>query len=361
MNLLFIDRNAKVGGGTTYLRTLVPEIRKLGHCCYLLSGAGPCTPELRDLTDGLVGHPPVGWLARRAIARAIARWRIDVVITQTTTCARHAVAPCRQAGVPLIMNIHSRCDMSEAREATDYAGRIVVMNEGTARHVRAQVPGRPDRVHLSILPVDPDRFPAAPPRDEPGFAVAHCGRISHTKGRHVIASLRAAHELVEDIPGLSLTIVGGTGGRLRDIRKRLTALNTACGRPIASAPGQAMDPRPHLIGADLVIGAGYVALEALSMNRRVVGVGFAGLFGEVTPENFEDAVAANFGDTGATIEDVSAEATAAAIRQAYANHQSLGQIDWGSARVSGACAPSRIARELTALYEGCLAGVSAAR
>jgi len=362
MNLLFIDRNTKVSGLNTYICSLAPSLRRLGHHCFLIARGGPRLSVTRSLFDGFFWHPPLQPFAGMAVARAIRRWDIDLIVTQTTACARHAFSTAQAAGVPVVMHIHNRTDLTNAGPAADYATRIVVMNENTAEHIRKGFPTLGPKLFVSVLPVNEEAFPATPPRSEPGFAVAYCARLSRTKGEHALAAIEATEPLMRQVPDLSLVIIGGRGGsRFRTARSRAADLNSRAGRQAVTLVGQTLDPRRYMEQADLVIGAGYVALEALSLNRRVLGVGFAGMFGEITPANLLDAVAANCGDTGAQTPDVTAAALAEGINAAYRHHLQEGQITWGHERVAALCAPDAVAAQLGDLYLSAVEGRSHAR
>ena len=358
MNILFVDRNAKIGGGSTYLRTLVPALTQSGHACFLVSGGGSSFSQVRPVFQATANHPPLPVLASMAVSRALERWSIDVVVTQTLNSAIHALGACRRAGVPLVMNIHSKRDMRAGAEAVAYASRVVAMNKGTADHLRAQLPEYAHKVHQSVLPVDCTHFSPEPREDTPDFTVVHCCRLSRTKGAQVFATMSAVQALLPELPDLRLMVVGGVGDRLRKVRDAAARINVARDTMAVTAPGQVDDPRPYLQQADLVLGAGYVALEALAMNRRVLGVGFEGVWGLVDPENFGQAQAANFGDTGAQNPDPDPEVIVGLIRTAHALHREQGQIGWGNALVCAACDPATVAQEMARIYSEAMSGAA---
>lgn len=356
MNILFVDRNARIGGGSTYLRTLVPALSDLGHACYLVSSGGSSYHQVRPVFRDVVAHPPLPVLASMAVSRAMERWSIDIVVTQTLNSAVHALGACRRARVPLIMNIHSRRDMRPGLDAMAYASRIIGMNQGTVEHIRREVPEYADKVYQSVLPVDCNHFSPEPRESTSDFTVLHCCRLSRTKGTQVFTTISAMEALLPELPDLALVVVGGVGNRLRMVRDAAETLNVAHGKMVVTAPGQVDDTRPYLHQADVVIGAGYVALEALAMNRRLIGVGFEGVWGHVDEADFMDALGGNFGDTAARLGEPTPEIMADLIRDAHARHREQGQITWGSGRVRAMCDPQKVAADLARLYEDARAG-----
>lgn len=356
MNILFVDRNAKIGGGSTYLRTLVPSLADLGHACYLVSSGGSSYHQVRPVFRDVAAHPPLPVLASMAVSRALQRWSIDIVVAQTLNSAMHALGACRRARVPLIMNIHSRREMRSGLEAMAYASRVIAMNRGTVDHIRREVPEHADKVYQSVLPVDCKHFSPEPRESTSDFSVVHCCRLSRTKGTQVFTTISAVEALLPELPDLTLVVVGGVANRLRMVRDAAETLNVAYGKMAVTAPGQVDDTRPYLHQADVVIGAGYVALEALAMNRRLIGVGFQGVWGHVDESNFVDALGDNFGDTGARFGQPTCELMTDLIRDAHARHREQGQITWGSGAVCAMCDPKTVAADLARVYEEALAG-----
>lgn len=354
MNILFVDRNTKIGGGSTYLRTLVPAIGDHGHQCYLIAGGGSARQQVAPAFEDAAGHPPIIPLAERAIASALRRWDIDVVVTQTTRSARHVLAPCKKACVPLVMNVHGRHGIDECARSIDHASAVIAMNRGTAEYVRNCCPAAADKVHVCPLPVDVARFAPVDETDTEGLNITHCCRLSRNQSVQAYVTIQAADGLSEEFPGLSVTIVGGQGDRLRRLRDQADDVNAKHQRMFATAPGQLDDPRPYLAQADVVIGGGYVALEALAMNRRVIGVASAGLWGLVEEDSFEAALDANFGGSGDENSELSTEALTPILRRALTSHLAEGQITWGHRLVTQTCAPEKIAQQVLEIYRAAL-------
>ncbi|NSW54615.1 MAG: glycosyltransferase [Armatimonadetes bacterium] len=338
------------------MRTLVPALSDLGHACYLVSSGGSSYHQVRPVFRDVAAHPPLPVLASIAVSRALERWSIDIVVTQTLNSAVHALGACRRARIPLIMNIHSLRDMRPGLEALAYASRIIGMNRGTVEHIRREVPEYADKVYQSILPVDCKHFSPEPRESTADFTVVHCCRLSRTKGAQVFATIAAVEALVPEMPDLALVVVGGVANRLRMVRDAAERVNITQGKMVITAPGQVDDPRPYLHQADVVIGAGYVALEALAMNRRLIGVGFEGVWGHVDEAEFMDALAGNFGDTAARLGEANPEIMAEMIRDAHTRHREQGQITWGSGLVCAMCDPQKVAADLVRVYEDALAG-----
>ncbi len=110
-----------------------------------------------------------------------------------------------------------------------------------------------------------------------------------------------------------------------------------------------LDPEPIFANTDILLGAGYTALQGLAWGCTVIGVGYAGLFGLLTPENIEEAIRANFGDTGAQWSQVDASVLAEQILNAHRQHRS--PDDWIESVFDQHFNPARIAQDLESLFE----------
>ena len=115
MRILFIGRNAKIGGGTTYLRNLMAALQQRDCHCQLMTRGGPALPILKRVADRTWWLPPVSWWAAAKAEKIIRNQKIDVVNVLTTTAARHLLVACQRTGTPLIMTILNRTSLERCR------------------------------------------------------------------------------------------------------------------------------------------------------------------------------------------------------------------------------------------------------
>jgi peptidoglycan/xylan/chitin deacetylase (PgdA/CDA1 family) len=115
------------------------------------------------------------------------------------------------------------------------------------------------------------------------------GRLSGPKNEVLLTLLRTAVPVVASkIPGVRFQVVGGpVDEEHRQLEKRF---------PNVRFEGYQKDLKPFYQRADLVVGAGRVALEAMAMKKPVVAIGERRYIGPLSPEKVEMAKATNFGD-----------------------------------------------------------------
>ncbi|NSW54614.1 MAG: glycosyltransferase [Armatimonadetes bacterium] len=349
MRILIVHRNARIGGANTYILAVAPELIARGHEVHLLIGPGPLLPKLREAVQTrVIVAPPVRAAGSFVLRRAIRLRQIDVVNAHTVTSGALALAACRAEGVPLVQHAHSLIPLDEANPVLRGAGAVMVMNRSVQDWV-GQVEGVAEKTFLSRLAVDSARFHLCPPHENGGFHVLYCGRMSRRKAAYAQDLLEMLAAVDKQIPGLRLTIVGG-GSRQVYMGRTVRAANAGLGREAVRYAGETLDTAPLIASADCVIGAGYVALEALATGRHTIGVGIQGLTGYVTRENLEASIEANFGDHDAFDRNVTADSLAAQVLAAYAAWQREKVLGWASEAIGEEFCVARACDDLERVY-----------
>ncbi len=291
--------------------------------------------------------PIAGWAA--AQTRKIIRHKsIDLVNTLTPRCAQHVMPACRQTQTPLVMTVLSRTSLDRYLSAANYVQAIVVLSEQARDYFAGNYPQFADKLRVSSKLLDRSVFRSCPRDDSTTVKITYMGRLSRTKGEHALVLLETVGQLLEAIPNLEVTIVG-SGSRLRRARRRAAQINKEALRPVVQVVGATLHPERFYQQADIVIGAAYSALGALACHCTVVGLGFAGLFGAVTPDNIDEAIAANFGDTGAHWSQVDPSSLADEILQAY--RQPPTDYQWVETILDEQFAASKVAAGLEGIFQ----------
>jgi glycosyltransferase involved in cell wall biosynthesis len=279
------------------------------------------------------------------LARALRLARPDVLNPHIPSAGELAL---EVAGgqVAVVLHVHSLVPLDRAGGVLQAAHRVVVMNPSVRDWV-ARVPGVAAKTVESVLPVDAARFRPRPRPDREGFRVLYCGRLSRRKATVVECMGAMWGELSADMPGLELTVVGR--GRIREARAWAAEANRAAGRRGVRVIGQLADPAEGIAGADVVLGTGYVALEALACGVHTVGVGIQGLTGLVTEASFDAAAALNFGDHGA-LEEMTPEGLVRELSRAHAAWRESPRVEWSPALIQRRHSPERVAQDLEAAF-----------
>ena len=115
------------------------------------------------------------------------------------------------------------------------------------------------------------------------------GRLSGPKNDVLLNVLHhVAPKVLQQIPGVRFQVVGGPVTEThRQLEKEF---------PHIHFEGHQKNLKPYYQKAAVVVGAGRVALEAMSLKRPVLAIGERKYIGPLLPGNIEEAKATNFGD-----------------------------------------------------------------
>jgi peptidoglycan/xylan/chitin deacetylase (PgdA/CDA1 family) len=117
------------------------------------------------------------------------------------------------------------------------------------------------------------------------------GRLSGPKNQVILNILGQASVILRTFPGAKFQVVGGpVTAEHQELQKKNSAIRFE---------GYQANLKPYYQKATVVIGAGRVALEAMSHKKPVVAIGERLYVGPLQESNLEKAKATNFGDCSA--------------------------------------------------------------
>ncbi len=295
-----------IGGVETHVSRLALGLMRRGHRIIVLTErSGVFEEEARDAGADLL-VVPFDEKGRRQVADRIKPGSVDLIHAHNYGPARFAAPLARVLGVPYLMTVHGPRPWYKRALFRDWSDTVLTVSEADRDDVTGPFGPPADRVRVSFLGVDTDRFrpglEGARPRGEwqiPENAplVVNVSRFSHRKARPGLALLDALPLLLEEIPAAHVVFVGD-GPKLDRIRKAAVRVNDSLGRRVARVVGARTDIPEVMNAADVVIAAATTAIEALACGTPTIAFGRTGYFGIVTPDNFEDARAVCFADHG---------------------------------------------------------------
>ncbi|MEN6302948.1 MAG: glycosyltransferase family 4 protein [Armatimonadia bacterium] len=348
MNVLMLGRNAQIGGGNTYKCTVMPALEALGHRVHLMVGLGPYRKAMKQACGGKVFlNLPGSILVRSQLPGLVRALGIDVVNAHGISATNAAATVCQRLGIPLVSHVHGLINLQEATPGLEAATRVVALNVTTGRWV-SQVPGVAEKTVVSYLPVDVTRFQQRDAAPGEGFTVAYVARLSKVKSRPAYALMEAVLALNEQIPGLKLQIVGGRS-QVGKVRQRAAEINSMLGRQAVEVTGPRFDVEDVYHNAAVVVGTGYVALEALACGRHVIAAGSMGLIGYLRESNFIAARDANFGDHAAPGQGTAEDYTGNLL-EAYDAWQEEPTCQWAPPLIERDFSPQGAADDLVTVF-----------
>lgn len=294
MNILMALSQLELTGAEVYAATLGNELSSRGHNLFYVSDTLSCKvhgPHI-PLAFNRRSIPRRFWHVLRLVW-LIRRYEIQLVHAHSRASGWSCRVACWICHVPMVTTVHGRQSAHASGRLFHAFGHraIAVCKEIESQLVsKFNVPA--DQVVVIPNGVDSRTLPramatASAGRRKPRVAIV--GRLTGPKGA-------LCHRLLSevlDLKDLEVRIV--TASQVpREFERFL-------GR-VAFIGDQSMVFQ-EMINADLVIGAGRVAVEALMLGTPTYAVGETGRIGLVDLENLERAMETNFGDVmGAELE-----------------------------------------------------------
>lgn len=292
-------------GAETYAVTLIAEQLRRGEEVIVVSDT-LATPTEAEYVPMRIARRDFPQRIRNVLAlrRLIRSRKIDLVNAHSRAASWVAFFATRGTRVPLVSTIHSRQWVPlQSRWYSIYGERIVAVSERLLAHMRNDLGIPPARTRLIRNVLDLERFTPRPDRKSirPGLGlngervIALVSRLSRGKAEVARFFVGQVFERVRASVGDATLLVVGGMRMPADFAELVATTNTRLGGSIHLV-GHQPNVADYLQAADLVVGSGSVAMEALAMSRPVVALGEAAYLGVVSDCCAEEGQSSFFGD-----------------------------------------------------------------
>ncbi|SDD80902.1 glycosyltransferase [Sporomusa acidovorans] len=329
--LLFFSQPWRVGGAETHVEALIkglPQDRiflivNKGSDEQKLANLQQNYPELRIYRLQFRGLNAFSWISDFIkIISIIKEHQIDVISAQQRTAGIWSWLLHKFTAVPFTVTMHDAWHRALfCRLYSRLFPTMIVVSNNLQAILTTKFGFLKSQIHLINNGVDFSKFVsqnkeasrAALGLPKQQNLIVHASRLSSIKGAVALSLIDCMREVVRFIPDVRLVIIGE--GPLRDaIEKKTAAFNAQYGDVI-----QLEKFTDTITGwynsADVIVGEGRVAIEALACERPVVAIRNANTFlGAVTASNIGEAMEANFDKA---VQTVTPKALAAEIRTAF--------------------------------------------
>jgi len=306
MKILHLLSQQQLTGAEVYASTLAAVQVRRGDVVYGVSDSFtlpfPGQTYLRPIgrRGWLQRLRNVGWLVR-----FLRREGIHVVHAHSRAAAWVAYIACQLTRTPLVTTAHGlQAVHASARRFRVLGQHIIAVCEALKAHLVRDLGYPPGSIR-----VIPNGFPQAV-WDHPSASKTELygvdpavpvwlygGRFTAQKGEVARLLLKALAIAPRVVGRVLLFLIGGTAAP-EELLCQAERLNREVGRTWVSVRTYEPSLPRWIEAADLVIGAGRVAIEGLLLGKPVIAFGERGYWGPVTPANWEDALKTNFGDVG---------------------------------------------------------------
>ena len=308
MNILHVLSQHEVTGAETYAAALIARQARDGHRVAVVSDTFS-TPVPAEYVPMPIGQRDYLQRLRnvRAVRRLIRERGIHVVHAHSR--AASWVAFFATIGTPavLVSTLHAiQPPHRSARAFSVYGNQMIAVSHSVEENAVRDLGLPQARVHVVPNGVDLERFrPGASGADaRRAFGLPAEGPVVVLVGRLSGPRVPVARFFISEVfsrvrgpfPAARLVVVGGMT-MPPDFGEFVAEQN----RRFAGAVrllGHQSDVGPALAAADVVVGAGRSAIEALASGRPVVAIGETNYVGVVAEDTEAEALRTNFGDTG---------------------------------------------------------------
>lgn len=337
------------GGAETHAVSLAQQLKKRGVRVIIASHGGKLTTELeksgiRHFTLPLDSKSPSSLIySAMGLSGIVKKYGVDIIHAHARIPAWVSQWVTYYTGCPYITTSHGIYSTSWGMGfLTVWGRRIIAVSEDVKKHLIKNF--RVDAGKISVIPngIDLEKFnPGVDstivardmgigPED---YRIVYVSRLMGARGEIALRLIEALPQVQKEFSSVKLIVVG-EGDRYEAIKAMAERFNDRMGDKKVILTGARLDT-PHLMNlANVAVGVGRVALEAMAMEKPVIIAGEAGFAGILTPENFEQAREHNFSGRGSD-RKTEAPALAEAIKRLLADAEECRKLgEFGRQAVS---------------------------
>jgi len=358
VRVLLAVKHFDFGGAENHVRELANALVSRGHRVWVAAPHG----RQQDLLDPAVVHVPLSftdashpWAAARLASLAV-RERVQLLHAHQRLPTLTALLAGAIAGRPVMATLHGQLqhDLTRWPLAAALLDRLIVVSPFFADLVARHAPAL---ARKTVLIPNGIRPCAARPADRPSRRnVLYAARVIPRLDAFLGDLIGAAGDVAPWIPDLALH-VAGDGPSLPRLREEARAVNAAQGREVVRFLGYVPDLGAAIADADLVLGVGRVAMEALMQGVPVLAANHRYLGGMVTRERYRALAALNFVPQRSPQPDRAALATALAGALAGLGRWTAEALAL-QPQVAEEYGVAAVARRIEAEYEAVVAGAA---
>jgi len=308
MRILHVLSQFEVTGAEVYAAVLARRQHEQGNTVFIVSDTFSV-----PFPGTYIPHP-IGvrnyrqrFRSIKFLVQLIRRERISAIHAHSRAASWVSYFASLITKIPLVSTIHGRQHLHLSLRLFNVYGRhIIAVNKSLKEHLTNDLRMSPEWV-LEIpngvgIPSQPTqeltlaegRVPGKPPREP---VLLFVGRLTGPKGDLVRSLITEVMPRLLRTISCSLQIVGGQIIPAES-PELVKSANQSTGKETVVLRGFQQNVRPFFDSADLFIGSGRAAVEALLSGTPALGFGESGYIGQITPSTVDAAAESNFGDTG---------------------------------------------------------------
>jgi len=303
------------GGAETHAVSLAKQLKKRGVDVIVASHGGKLTKMLessgiRHYTLPLDRKSPLHLVnSVRGLTGIIKRHEVNIVHAHARIPAWISQWVSFVTGCPYITTSHGIYSTGWGMGLiTTWGRKVIAVSDDVKKHLINGFKVSPDKIvvipnGIDLEQFNPQNVDSSPVEEQLGLKhedlkIIYISRLMGARGEIALRLIEAMPEIAKVFPTVNLVIVG-EGDKYEAIKQLAAEYNLKLQKNKVIVTGARLDTPIFMNMADVAVGVGRVALEAMAMEKPVIIAGEAGFMGILGPENFKAAMKHNFSGRGA--------------------------------------------------------------
>jgi len=329
------------GGAETHAVSLAKQLKRRGVNVVVASHGGRLTQVLEasgipHYTLPLDRKSPLQLIKSvRGLTEIIKKHDVNIIHAHARIPAWISQWVSYVTGCPYITTSHGIYSTGWGMDKiTTWGKKVIAVSEDVKRHLISGFRVSPDKIvvipnGIDLEQFNPQNVDSSSVEEQLGLhredlKIIYISRLMGARGEIALRLIEAMPEIAEVFPQVRLVIVG-EGDKYDAIKQMAAEYNSKCQQDKVIVTGARLDTPLFMNMADVAVGVGRVALEAMAMEKPVIIAGEAGFMGILSPENFEMAMRHNFSGRGANMK-TDASSIADAIKMLLSDAQLREQL-----------------------------------
>lgn len=323
------------GGAETHVISLAKQLKKRGVEVIVASHGGKLTEFLesngiKHYTLPLDKKSPMALASSiKGLTSIVKKHKVDIIHAHARIPAWVSQWVSVLTGCPYITTSHGIYSTGWGMGLISAWGqKVIAVSEDVKKHLIAGFKVNPDKIFVIPNGIDLEQFDpnidSSPVEKQFGLKhedlkIVYISRLMGARGEIALRLIKALPQIKDSFPNVKLIVVG-EGDKYESIAKMANQYNEKASENSVIVTGARLDTPQIMNMADVAVGVGRVALEAMAMEKPVIIAGEAGFMGILKPENFELAKKHNFSGRGSSM-TTDSENIASAIKTLLSNEQ----------------------------------------
>jgi len=305
------------GGAETHVVSLAKQLKRRGIQVIVASHGGKLTRVLEDsdilhYTVPLDRKTPLHLInSIKGLTDIVKKHNVNIIHAHARIPAWISQWVSFVTGCPYITTSHGIYSTGWGMDIiTTWGRKVIAVSEDVKKHLVNGFKVSPEKIvvipnGIDLEQFNPQNVDSSPIEEQLGLKrenlkIIYVSRLMGARGEIALRLIEAMPEITKVFPSVNLVIVG-EGDKYETVKQLAAEYNSNSKYNKVIVTGARLDTPVFMNMADVAVGVGRVALEAMAMEKPVIIAGEAGFMGILRPENFEIAMKHNFSGRGSNM------------------------------------------------------------